>query len=138
MASINKVILVGNLGHDPENRYLQSGEQITNITVATTENRKDKSGEKQVHTEWHRIIFYGKLAEIAGKYLKKGSQIYVEGKLRTGKYTDKNGRERQTTDIIGLTMQMLSSGPKQNSYGKVREGFVPPSSLADMADDLPF
>ncbi len=145
MASVNKVIIVGNLGRDPENRYLASGEQVTNMTIATTENWKDKSGEKKENTEWHRIVFYGRLAEIAGKYLKKGFQIYVEGKLRTGKYTDKNGIERHTTDIIATTMQMLGSRnepsdtkPAQTGYGKRKEGFIPPPSLADMDDDIPF
>lgn len=145
MASVNKVIIVGNLGRDPENRYLASGEQVTNITIATTENWKDKSGEKKENTEWHRIVFYGRLAEIAGKYLKKGSQVYVEGKLRSGKYTDKNGIERHTTDIIATTMQMLGSRnepsgtkPAQTGYGKRKEGFSPPPSLADMHDDIPF
>ena len=114
MASVNKVTIIGNLGRDPENRYLPSGEQVTSIAVATTENWTDKqSGEKKSLIEWHRISFFGKLAEIAGQYLKKGSPVYVEGKLRTQKYTDKDGIERYQTNIIANTMQML--GSKQDS-----------------------
>ncbi|MCA1324083.1 single-stranded DNA-binding protein [Herbaspirillum sp. alder98] len=110
MASVNKVIIVGNLGRDPETRYMPNGEAVTNIAVATTESWKDKnSGEKKELTEWHRITFYRKLAEIAGQYLKKGSQIYVEGRLQTRKWTDKDGGERYTTEIIADTMQMLGS-----------------------------
>ena len=107
---INKVIIVGNLGNDPEVRYSQAGMAMTSISVATSESWKDKtSGEQQERTEWHRIKFFGKLAEIAGEYLKKGSHVYVEGKLRTDKYTDKNGVEKYTTDIIADEMQMLGS-----------------------------
>ncbi|KAF1047126.1 MAG: Single-stranded DNA-binding protein [Herbaspirillum frisingense] len=110
MASVNKVIIVGNLGRDPETRYMPNGEAVTNIAVATTESWKDKnSGEKKELTEWHRITFYRKLAEIAGQYLKKGSQIYVEGRLQTRKWQDKEGVERYTTEIIADTMQMLGS-----------------------------
>lgn len=107
---INKVILVGNLGNDPEVRYSQSGTAFTSISVATSESWKDKtSGEQQERTEWHRVKFYGRLAEIAGEYLKKGSQVYIEGKLRTDKYTDKAGVEKYSTDIIADEMQMLGS-----------------------------
>ena len=110
MASVNKVIIVGNLGRDPETRYMPSGDAVTNITVATTDRYKDKqSGEMREATEWHSISFFGKLAEIAGQYLKKGSQVYVEGSLRTRKYTDKNGVEKYATDIRADTMQMLGS-----------------------------
>ena len=105
---INKVILVGNLGNDPEVRYSQSGTAMTSISVATSESWKDKtSGEQQERTEWHRVKFFGRLAEIAGEYLKKGSQVYIEGKLRTDKYTDKAGVEKYSTDIIADEMQML-------------------------------
>lgn len=108
MASVNKVILVGNLGRDPETRYMPNGDAVTNIAVATTESWKDKNtGEKKELTEWHRITFYRKLAEIAGQYLKKGSQVYVEGRLQTRQYTDKDGVERYTTEIIADMMQML-------------------------------
>ena len=105
---INKVILVGNLGNDPETRYTPSGSAITTISIATSESWTDKqSGQKQERTEWHRVKFFGRLAEIAGEYLKKGRQVYVEGSLRTDKYTDKQGVERYATDIIANEMQML-------------------------------
>lgn len=107
--SVNKVILVGRLGKDPETRYMPNGEAVTNVTLATSENWKDKSGEKQEKTEWHNLTFYRRLAEIAGEYLKKGSMIYVEGKLATRKWQDKEGKDRYTTDIIVNEMQMLSS-----------------------------
>src|SRR3977135_623789 len=108
MASVNKVILVGNLGRDPETRYAPEGGAITNISVATTDTWKDKSsGEKQERTEWHRVAFFGRLAGIAGEYLKKGSQVYVEGALRTRKWQDKEGQERYTTEIVASEMRML-------------------------------
>jgi single-strand DNA-binding protein len=107
MASVNKVILVGNLGADPEVRYMPSGDAITNIRLATTDSWKDKNGEKQEKTEWHRVAFFGKLAEIAGEYLKKGSQVYVEGRLQTRKWQDKDGQDRYTTEIVADRMQML-------------------------------
>ena len=151
MASINKVIIVGNLGRDPENRYLPSGEQVTSIAVATTENWTDKqSGEKKSLIEWHRISFFGKLAEIAGQYLKKGSPVYVEGKLRTQKYTDKDGIERYQTNIIANTMQMLGSkqdsgnggqSSGRNSYSEAKQTGrrpAPPPAQPDMDDDIPF
>src|SRR6187549_1255702 len=110
MASVNKVILVGNLGRDPETRYLPSGEAVTNISVATTSSWKDKtSGEKKEETEWHRVSAFGRLAEIMGEYLKKGSQVYIEGQLRTRKWQDKEGKDRYTTEIRADTMQMLGS-----------------------------
>jgi len=104
---INKVILVGTLGKDPEVRYSQSGSALTSVSIATNESWKDKNGEKQERTEWHRVKFFGKLAEIAGEYLKKGGQVYIEGSLRTEKYTDKQGVEKYSTDIIANEMQML-------------------------------
>jgi single-strand DNA-binding protein len=107
MASVNKVILVGNLGKDPETRYLPSGDAVTNISVATTDTWKDKSGEKQEHTEWHRVAFFGKTAEIAGEYLKKGSPVYVEGRIRTRKWQDKEGQDRYSTEIVADRMQLL-------------------------------
>ena len=116
MASVNKVILVGNLGRDPETRYMPDGGAITNISIATTSTWKDKSGEKQEATEWHRIAFFGKLAEIAGEYLKKGSQVYVEGKLRTRKWQDKDGQDKYTTEVIADAMQML--GGRQGMGGE--------------------
>ena len=152
MASVNKVTIIGNLGRDPENRYLPSGEQVTSIAVATTENWTDKqSGEKKSLTEWHRISFFGKLAEIAGQYLKKGSQVYVEGRIRTRKYTDRDGIERYTTEIIGDTIQMLGSkqggstqpaGTKQtaqsNSYSEAKQTGRRPAAQPDLDDDIPF
>ena len=154
MASINKVIIVGNLGRDPENRYLPSGEQVTSIAVATTDRWRDKAtGEQKEATEWHRISFFGKLAEIAGQYLKKGSPVYIEGKLRTQKYTDRDGIERYQTNIIASTMQMLGSkqggstqpaGTKQtaqrNSYAEEKQTgrrYNPPPAN-DPDDDIPF
>ncbi len=108
MASVNKVILVGNLGADPEIRYAPSGSAICNMRLATTRNWKDKaSGERREETEWHRVVLYDRLAEIAGEYLKKGRSIYVEGRLQTRKWTDKDGNDRYTTEIVGNEMQML-------------------------------
>ena len=107
MASVNKVILIGNLGKDPEVRYLPSGDAVTNISVATTDTWKDKSGEKQEHTEWHRVAFFGKTAEIAGEYLKKGSPVYVEGRIRTRKWQDKEGNDKYSTEIVADRMQLL-------------------------------
>ena len=109
MASVNKVILFGNLGRDPETRYMPDGGAVTNISVATTDVWKDKQGEKQEKTEWHRVAFFGKLAEIAGEYLKKGSQVYVEGRLQTRKWQDKEGVDKYTTEIVADRMQMLGS-----------------------------
>jgi single-strand DNA-binding protein len=109
MASVNKVIIVGNLGRDPETRYMPEGGAITNISVATTDKWKDKNGEMQEKTEWHRVAFFGKLAEIAGEYLKKGSQVYVEGRLQTRKWQDKDGNDKYTTEIVAQQMQMLGS-----------------------------
>src|SRR2546429_8551052 len=109
MASVNKVILIGNLGADPETRYLPSGDAVTNIRIATTDTWKDKSGEKQEHTEWHRIAFFGKLAEIAGEYLKKGSPVYVEGRIRTRKWQGKGGQGRYSTEIVADRRQLLGA-----------------------------
>lgn len=115
MASANKVILIGNLGKDPETRYMSNGDAVTNITLATTDTWKDKNGEKQEKTEWHRVTFYRKLAEIACEYLKKGRPVYIEGRLETRKWTDKNGVERYTTDIIANDMKMLGNRPDGNT-----------------------
>lgn len=154
MASINKVIIVGNLGRDPENRYMPNGEQVTRIAVATTDRWRDKAtGEQKEQTEWHRISFFGKLAEIAGQYLKKGSQVYVEGRIRTNKYTDREGIERYATEIIGETMQMLGSrqgagdpmedrgyqpAARQAQGGAARQPISRAPGLSDMDDDIPF
>jgi single-strand DNA-binding protein len=124
MASVNKVILVGNLGRDPETRYSPDGGAITTVSIATAEVWKDKAGEKQEKTEWHRVVFFNrgnyKLGEIAGEYLKKGSQIYVEGKLQTRKWTDKDGIEKYSTEVVAETMQML--GSRQGLGGDGGEG----------------
>jgi len=153
MASVNKVIVVGNLGADPETRYLPSGEAVTNIRVATTDRWKDKtSGEMKEATEWHRIAFFGRLAEIAGEYLKKGSQVYVEGSLRTRKWQDKEGHDRYSTEIRGDVMQMLGSragaGEPRSAPAEAAESRTEPASrpaakkpagkFDDMADDIPF
>ena len=134
MASVNKVILVGNLGRDPETRYLPDGGAVCNFSIATTESWKDKSGEKQEKTEWHRVTAFKKLAEICGEYLKKGSSCYIEGKLQTRKYTDKDGAEKYATEIIADRMQMLGGKPE----GKAQEKSRPrDTSFDDMPDDMP-
>ena len=158
MASVNKVILVGNLGRDPEVRYTPDNSAITNISVATTDTWKDKSGEKQERTEWHRVAFFGKLAEIAGEYLKKGSQVYVEGRLQTRKWQDKEGQDRYTTEIVADRMQMLGSRsgmgggggdsadmddrgppPARSSGCKPSGGGQKPAGkFDDLEDDIPF
>lgn len=128
MAAVNKVILVGNLGRDPEVRYSPNGGAICNVSLATTRSWKDKAtGEKREETEWHRVVFYDRLAEIAGEYLKKGRSVYVEGRLKTRKWTDKEGQERYTTEIIAEEMQMLGSRegaggdyPRESSGGRGR------------------
>ena len=121
MATVNKVILIGNLGRDPETRYMPDGGAITNISIATTDKWKDKAGEMQEKTEWHRVAFFGKLAEIAGEYLKKGSQVYVEGRLQTRKWQDKEGQDKYTTEVVANVMQMLGSRQGQGQGGGDRE-----------------
>lgn len=146
MASLNKVIIIGNLGRDPETRYMPSGDCMTNITVATTEVWKDKqTGEKKEATEWHRISFFGKLAEIAGQYLNKGSQVYVEGSLRTRKYTDKDGIEKYATDIRADEMKMLGGRAESEAAAPVAKPAprqaarqAPPQMLDDDLDSVPF
>ncbi|MEQ1669011.1 MAG: single-stranded DNA-binding protein [Sulfuriferula sp.] len=162
MASVNKVILVGNLGKDPEMRYAPSGDAIATLTLATAETWKDKAtGEKKEATEWHRVVFFGRVAEVAGQYLKKGSQIYVEGSLRTRKWTDKEGQDRYTTEVRGDEMKMLGSRSGGGSASMDDGGYpesrparssAPASSPAqnnapakssspsfeDMDDDIPF
>ena len=110
MASVNKVILLGNLGRDPETRYTTGGDAVCNLSIATSEQWKDKNGEKQERTEWHRVVLFGRQAEIAGEYLKKGRSVYVEGRLQTRKYTDKDGVEKYSTEIVGDRMQLLGGG----------------------------
>jgi single-strand DNA-binding protein len=123
MASVNKVIIVGNLGRDPEIRYMPSGDAIANIAVATSYKSKDKNtGEQKEVTEWHRISFFGRLAEIVGQYLKKGSSVYVEGRLQTRKYTDKDGVEKYATDIVAENMQMLGGRQGMGGDGGMDDG----------------
>ena len=150
MASVNKVILIGNLGKDPETRYMSNGEAVTNITLATTDTWKDKNGEKQEKTEWHRVTFYRKLAEIAGEYLKKGRSVYIEGRLETRKWTDKSGAERYTTDIIANDMKMLGNRSGSGSFespdheednsssNRSSSAKGTTSGFDDMDDDIPF
>lgn len=116
MASVNKVILVGNLGRDPEMRYMPSGDPVASFSIATTDTWKDKNGQKQEKTEWHNISMFGKLAEIAGEYLKKGSSVYVEGRLETRKYTAKDGTEKQATQVVADRMQMLGGRGGSGNY----------------------
>jgi single-strand DNA-binding protein len=166
MASVNKVIVVGNLGRDPEMRSFPSGDQIANVTIATTDKWKDKqTGEMKEATEWHRVVFNGRLAEIVGQYLRKGSQVYVEGSLRTRKWTDKDGVEKYTTEIRADQMQMLGSrqgmggpggdegggggyeAPRQSAPARAPAAAAPrqapaasraASGFDDMDDDIPF
>jgi single-strand DNA-binding protein len=155
--SVNKVILVGRLGKDPETRYMTNGEAVTNATLATSENWKDKAGEKQEKTEWHNLVFYRRLAEIAGEYLKKGAQIYVEGRIQTRKWQDKEtGKDRYTTEIIVNEMKMLGSKTGSGSFEVVENQTSAPvrsapaskptaavpaggkSSFDNFDDDIPF
>ena len=145
---VNKVILVGNLGADPETRYMPSGSAVTNIRIATSESWKDKtSGEQQERTEWHNVVFFGRLAEIAAEYLRKGSQVYVEGSLRTRKWEGKDGVERYTTETVANEMQMLGgrsgggSAPASGPSDQSRRSSPAPASSApsdDFDDDIPF
>jgi len=116
MASVNKVILLGNLGRDPETRYTTGGDAVTNLRIATTEQWKDKSGEKQEKTEWHSVVLFGRTAEIAAEYLKKGRSVYIEGRLQTRKYTDKEGVEKYSTEIVGDRMQLIG-GAREGGGG---------------------
>jgi single-strand DNA-binding protein len=163
MASVNKVILVGNLGRDPEVRYLPSGDPVANITIATSSRYKGKTGEMVEETEWHRVTFFGRLAEIASQYLKKGNPVYVEGRIKTRKYTDKDGIEKYATDIIANEMQLLGGREGRGEPNADDEGggysrpapvaarpsapaarpapapaARPASSFDDMDDDIPF
>ncbi len=159
MASVNKVILVGNLGRDPEMRFMPNGEAVCNFSIATTDSWKDKSGQKQERTEWHNIVIYRKLAEIAGEYLKKGRPVYIEGRLQTRKWQTKEGQDRYTTEIIADQMQMLGgregggasssydsmdedqSRPQQASRSTQAAPAQQPASGGDFdsfADDIPF
>jgi single-strand DNA-binding protein len=155
MASVNKVILIGNLGRDPEVRYMPSGDAVATLNLATTEKWKDKAGEAQEQTEWHRISFFGRQAEICGEYLRKGSSIYVEGRLQTRKWTDKEGIERYTTEIRGDRMQMLGGRSGATGFDNAPTGAREPEPAGapaasgkpaqkksggfdDLDDDIPF
>jgi single-strand DNA-binding protein len=138
MASLNKVILIGNLGKDPETRYATNGDAICNITVATSESWKDKTtGEKKEQTEWHRVVFFGRLAEIAAQYLRKGSQVYVEGRLQTRKWQDKEGQDRYTTEIRGDEMKMLGSRQGAGGDASTRPSEAPASAYDAPAASRP-
>lgn len=138
MASVNKVILVGNLGRDPEIRYSSSGQPVTNFSIATTEYRTNKEGEKTEQTEWHRIVAFGRLAEICSEYLSKGKSVYIEGSIRTNQWNDKEGNKRYTTEIIARQMQML--GPKTGQYDSDTSHAEPPQAEDPFGpdDDVPF
>ncbi|MDD5004236.1 MAG: single-stranded DNA-binding protein [Acidithiobacillus sp.] len=157
MAGVNKVILLGHLGRDPEMRYQPSGGAIANFSIATSETFKDKEGNKQERTEWHRVVLFGRTAEIAGEYLRKGSMAYVEGRLQTRKWTDKDGQERYTTEIVGDRLQLVGarggggggaasfdeedqSRPSGggSSAGGARKNEMPPAPAEDFDDDIPF
>ena len=142
MRGINKVILIGNLGRDPELRYTASGQAVANFTIATTESRTNKGGDRQDFTEWHRIVAWGRLAEICGEYLSKGRMVYIEGTLRTRSWEDKEGRKRWTTEVLARNMQMLGpSGDKGESTAEVGEGLADDFEIADTfgsEDDIPF
>jgi single-strand DNA-binding protein len=158
MASVNKVIVLGNLGRDPETRYTADGAAITNVSIATTRRYKDASGQQQEETEWHRVAFFGRLAEIAGEYLRKGRPVYVEGRLRTRKWQDKDGQDRYTTEIVAENMQLLgsregmggggdfeggaddrpASAPAPARSAPARSAPKPATNVADMDDDIPF
>ena len=148
---INKVIIVGNLGNDPETRYMPSGSAVTNLTVATNESWKDKqTGEQKDRTEWHKVAMFNRLAEVAAEYLRKGSQVYIEGKLRTRKWQDKSGQDRWTTEIIADEMQMLGgrggagagggggSAPMSSSQDSSPPSAPPQAGPDDFDDDIPF
>lgn len=149
---VNKVTLIGHLGRDPEVRYAPSGQAIANVTIATSESWKDKNtGEKQERTEWHRVVFFSRLAEIVGEYLKKGSQVYIEGRLQTRKWQDKEGKDRYTTEIVANEMQMLGArsggGTPSEDYNQDKTTASQPapataatatSSTDDFDDDIPF
>lgn len=158
MASVNRVILIGNLGRDPELRYMPAGDAVTNLNIATTDSWKDKSGAKQERTEWHRISMFGKQAEVAGQYLKKGSSVYIEGRLQTREWSDKEGVARKTTEIVADRMQMLGGRPESDGQSNQQatpthaESGVPVDHAAaakknmedgkgvfdDFEDDIPF
>ena len=145
--SLNKVILIGRLGRTPEVRHMPNGEAVCNFSIATSETWKDQHGQKQEHTEWHAITLYRRMAEVAGQYLKKGSQVYIEGRIQSRKYTDKNGVERTAYEIIGNEMKMLGGGNDSGQQNAQHTPPAPPSHQApaapaqpvdDIDDDVPF
>lgn len=143
MASVNKVILLGNCGRDPEVRYLPSGQAVANVTIATSTRRKDKSsGDMIEDTQWHRVTFFDRLAEVAGEYVKKGNPIYIEGRLKYGKFTNKDGVEQNTCDIVATEMQLLGSRDQQAAAPAPRPAATSaksvPSGFDDMDSDIPF
>lgn len=143
MTGINKVILVGRLGKDPETKYMPSGDAVTSFSIATSENWKDKqTGEKREKTEWHNIVAFRRLGEICGEYLRKGSQVYIEGKLQTRKWQDKNGNDRYTTEIVANDMQMLGSRPGGDSFAPAQSSAprkAEPAMVEEgFDDDIPF
>lgn len=150
-SGVNKAILIGNLGADPEARYTQSGTAVTNLSVATNESWRDRqSGERKERVEWHRVVLFGKVAEVAGEYLRKGSQVYLEGQIRTRKWQDREGRDRYTTEIVANTMTMLGGpGRRESSGGAAGDGArhsppigggsaSDPGGTPDLEDDIPF
>ena len=150
MASVNKAILIGNLGCDPELRFTKDGRPVANFTLATNERWRDKEGNNQERTEWHRIVFWGRLAEIAAEYLRKDSQIYVEGRIQTRKWQDKDGQDRWSTEIVGNEMQMLGGrgggqsapadfdGGHSEDFGASRGSAKKADAVEDFDDDIPF
>ena len=148
MASVNKVILIGNLGRDPEVRYMPNGDAVCNFSIATTDQWKDKSGQRQERTEWHNIVMYRRLAEIAGEYLKKGRPVYIEGRIQSRKYTGKDGIERTALEIVADQMQMLGGRDSDSPPGRVRDDTPPAAprrpdpkpaqNFDDLDDDIPF
>ena len=148
MASVNKAIILGHAGRDPEVRHRDSGDAVANVSIATSETWKDKAGEKQERTEWHRVVFFGKLAEIAGEYVSKGKQVYVEGRITTRKYTDKDGVEKYSTEIIGDKLVLLGGGSRDEGErpartskpaGKPQQRELGESKPdKDFDDDIPF
>ena len=143
MAGVNKAILVGNLGKDPEIRVIESGRKVAQFSLATTESYKDKNGERVDQTEWHNVVFWGPIADVIEKYLKKGSQVYIEGKIRTRSYDDKEGVKKYITEIVGQNMTMLGGSPKSSSEAGESKSYAVaepsgPSAGADDSDDLPF
>lgn len=137
MSSVNKVIIIGNLGRDPEIRRTEGGSAITNLNIATTEKWKNKDGDQQEHTEWHRVVLFGRTAEVAAEYLKKGGSAYVEGRLRTRKWVDKDAVEKYTTEIIGDTIQFLGGAGGEKQAGRPSQA-AKPAKQQSFDDDIPF